>query len=374
MDDLDLVAVQQLAHIVGQFLHHLVLAGHHGGQVQGHLAGLDAVVGQMVLGQVKVLAGIQQRLAGDAPHVEAHAAQTGLFFHAGHFQAELGRPHGRHVSAGTGADDHQVELCFLCHLRPPMHPFRVFDEFLDALQKGDRPLAVHDAVVVAERHVHHGSDDDLVVDHHRTLFDLVHAQNTALGHVQDGRAEQGAVDPAVADREGAAFQVGQFQPVLLDLGHIVHDGLFHLGETQALGMADHRHHQSPLGAHGHADVLVVVIDDVPAVDKGVDFGKLLEGFHAGLDEKGHEAQAKRRGAWQRSPCRGSRWPWPGLMSISLKVVSMAVFCLAASSRSAIRWRMGLMGLRSSVAAGTPLSTRTAAASDSSGMPAGAFSR
>jgi hypothetical protein len=38
------------------------------------------------------------------------------------------------------------------------------------------------------------------------------------------------------------------------------------------------------------------------------------------------------------------------MSISLKVVSMAVLCLDASSRSAMRLRMGVMGLRSSMAA------------------------
>ena len=39
------------------------------------------------------------------------------------------------------------------------------------------------------------------------------------------------------------------------------------------------------------------------------------------------------------------------MSISLKVVSMAVLCLDASSRSAMRLRMGVMGLRTSVSVG-----------------------
>ena len=38
------------------------------------------------------------------------------------------------------------------------------------------------------------------------------------------------------------------------------------------------------------------------------------------------------------------------MSISLKVVSMAVLCLDSSSRSAMRLRMGVMGFRSSMAA------------------------
>ena len=45
--------------------------------------------------------------------------------------------------------------------------------------------AVDDAVVVGQRHVHHRTHDDLAVHGHRALLDLVHAEDAALGRVED---------------------------------------------------------------------------------------------------------------------------------------------------------------------------------------------
>ena len=50
----------------------------------------------------------------------------------------------------------------------------------------------------------------------------------------------------------------------------VGDLLLDVGEAQRVGVAQHRHHQALLGADGHADVVVVLVDDVVAVDLGVD--------------------------------------------------------------------------------------------------------
>ena len=50
----------------------------------------------------------------------------------------------------------------------------------------------------------------------------------------------------------------------------VGDGLLDLGEAQLVGIAEHRDHQALLGADGHADVVVVLVDDVGPVDAGVD--------------------------------------------------------------------------------------------------------
>ncbi len=115
VDDLDPVAVEQFAHVLGEVRHDLVLAGQHGGQIQGDLACFDAILGKPLPGQVVVLGSIQHRLAGDAAHVQADPAQAGGLFHHGGLQAELGCTNGRHVSAGSGTDDHQVKLCLLCH-------------------------------------------------------------------------------------------------------------------------------------------------------------------------------------------------------------------------------------------------------------------
>ena len=40
--------------------------------------------------------------------------------------------------------------------------------------------AINDPVVVAQRHVHHGSDADLAVVRHRTVLDGMHPQNGTL--------------------------------------------------------------------------------------------------------------------------------------------------------------------------------------------------
>jgi hypothetical protein len=68
VDDLDAVAFQQLAHVFGEVGHHLVLAGQHGRQVQSNLAGLDAVFGKTVLGQVVILGNPAAPCWGCSPH------------------------------------------------------------------------------------------------------------------------------------------------------------------------------------------------------------------------------------------------------------------------------------------------------------------
>ena len=115
MNNFDLVALQELADIIGQVLHHLVLTGHHGRQVEGQLAGFDAVLGKSLFGKVIVLAGVEQRLARNAAHPQAHAAEALLLFHTGNPHVELGCPHRRHVTTGTAADDHEIEFFCLGH-------------------------------------------------------------------------------------------------------------------------------------------------------------------------------------------------------------------------------------------------------------------
>ena len=46
------------------------------------------------------------------------------------------------------------------------------------------------------------------------------------------------------------------------------DGLLDLGEAELVGVAHDRNHQTALGADGDADVVVVLVDDVGAVDLG----------------------------------------------------------------------------------------------------------
>ena len=52
----------------------------------------------------------------------------------------------------------------------------------------------------------------------------------------------------------------------------------------------HRHHEPALGADGNADMVVVLVDDVGAVDLGIDRRDILQRLHAGLHEEAHQAE------------------------------------------------------------------------------------
>ena len=49
-----------------------------------------------------------------------------------------------------------------------------------------------------------------------------------------------------------------------------------LGEATAVGVAQHRHDQALVGADRDADVVVILVDEIVAVDLGVDGGNLLQ--------------------------------------------------------------------------------------------------
>src|SRR2546426_1755721 len=66
----------------------------------------------------------------------------------------------------------------------------ILDVFLDPDKELHRLAAVDDAVVVAERHVHHRADGNLPVDGHGAVLDLVQAQDAHLRRVQDWGAEE----------------------------------------------------------------------------------------------------------------------------------------------------------------------------------------
>ncbi|MNQ57715.1 hypothetical protein D3C85_718820 [compost metagenome] len=145
-------------------------------------------------------------------------------------------------------------------------------------------------MVVAEGQVHHRADLDLAVDGHRALHDVVHAQDARLRRVQDRRRHQRAVGAAVGDGEGAALHLIHGQGAVTGGLAQGADALFDARQRQGVGVAQDRNHQTLVGADGHADVVVVLVDDVRAVDLGVDGGQLAQGLNHGLGEEGHEAQ------------------------------------------------------------------------------------
>ena len=162
--------------------------------------------------------------------------------------------------------------------------------FLQPHQEGHRLLAVDDAVIVGERQIHHRPDLDLAVHRHRTLHDVVHAQNARLRRVQDRRRHQRAVGAAVGDGEGAALHLVHGQGAVARRLAQGRDALLNARQRQRVGVAQHRHDQALVGADSDADVVVVLVDDVRAVDLGVDGRDFLQRGDHGLGEEAHEAE------------------------------------------------------------------------------------
>jgi hypothetical protein len=55
-------------------------------------------------------------------------------------------------------------------------------------------------------------------------------------------------------------------------------------------IANDRHDEAALGTDRDADVVIVLVDDVGAVDFGIDGGNFLQRLHAGAHEEAHEAE------------------------------------------------------------------------------------
>ncbi|MPL74173.1 hypothetical protein SDC9_19983 [bioreactor metagenome] len=168
---------------------------------------------------------------------------------------------------------------------------RVFQRFLDADEEGHGALAVDDAVIVAQRQIHHRADHDLAVHHDRAILDLVHAEDARLRRVQDRRGHQRAVDAAVRDGEGAALHFRHGQLAVTGALALLGDRLLDVGKRHLVGVADHRNDEARGRAGSDAHVDVVLVDDIAAVDLGVDFRHFLQRVAAGLGEEGHEAHA-----------------------------------------------------------------------------------
>lgn len=83
----------------------------------------------------------------------------------------------------------------------------VLDAFLDLAEEEHCLAAVNDSVIVGERDVHDWSRFDLVSHAHRAVLDCVHAENGALGRVDDWCAHHRTENATVCDREGTASHV-----------------------------------------------------------------------------------------------------------------------------------------------------------------------
>ena len=104
VDHGDLVLVHQVLHPGAGLRHDFVLAAAHLLPVDPQPGHLDAVLGEIRLGGVEMLGGVEQRLGGDATHVEAGAAERGITLDQRGLQAKLRTADRGDIAAGAGAN------------------------------------------------------------------------------------------------------------------------------------------------------------------------------------------------------------------------------------------------------------------------------
>src|SRR5436189_1324724 len=100
--------------------------------------------------------------------------------------------------------------CRSTKLNLDQHAGGRFDKVFDSFEESDGFAAIDDAMIVSESDVHHGPDDNVARASNRTLLNRMKAQHAALGRVNDGCREQGAVNTTVADSKCAALQLFDF--------------------------------------------------------------------------------------------------------------------------------------------------------------------
>ncbi len=115
-------------------------------------------------------------------------------------------------------------------------------------------------------------------------------EDGGLWVVDDGRAQHGAIDASVRDREDTAFEVAHLDLAIAGGFRVAQDITFNFGKALLVAITQHRHHEALIGTHGDADVVVVLGDDFVTLDTCVDLWDGLQRMRDRLRKEGHEAK------------------------------------------------------------------------------------
>src|SRR5450830_1402528 len=143
---------------------------------------------------------------------------------------------------------------------------RVFQQVLDGHQESHGFFTIDQAVIVRQCQVHHWADHDLAVDGHRTLDDVVHAQNRCLRRVDDRGRHHRTEGTTVGDGEGTTGHLVDGQLAVTGFLAEASDAAFDFSQAHQLGVTQNRYDQATVAGHGNADVGITVVNDVAAVD------------------------------------------------------------------------------------------------------------
>ena len=125
-------------------------------------------------------------------------------------------------------------------------------------------------MVEAQRQVRHRPDGDRVVDDDGPLLDRADAEDRHLRLVDDRHAELRAELARVRDGERPAVHLLGLELLRARALGDVGDGAAQAEQVLLVGVLDHRDDQPALERHRDAEVHVLLVDDVVAVERRVD--------------------------------------------------------------------------------------------------------
>ncbi len=190
-----------------------------------------------------------------------------------------------------------------------------------------------------------GRIDHLAVHAIGPLLDRVHAEDPALRRIDDRRGQQRAEDAAVGDRERAALS----RRADLAFAGALRRSRQWPSRSRPIPSGRRCGRRGPPGLFrrdGDADVVVVVIDDVVAVDRALTAGTAFNASTTALT-KNDMKPSLTPFFFAKSPDIVRRSAITADMSTSLNVVSIAACCCACNKRSAMRAPRRVMGTRCS---------------------------
>ena len=117
----------------------------------------------------------------------------------------------------------------------------------------------------------------------------MHAKDGRLGRVDDGGGQHGAENTAIGNREGATGHFFDAEFSIAGLGAVLGNFFLDVGKAHLVGIAQDRHHQTTRRTHRNTDVKVTVVDDVVAIDRGIEHRVFLQCMDRRFDKEAHEA-------------------------------------------------------------------------------------
>src|SRR5262249_44787095 len=120
------------------------------------------------------------------------------------------------------------------------------------------------------------------------ILDFMHSQNPALGRVQDRRTEKRAVDSSIGNRENSPGQIVELQFSIARFFGVGGDVFLELCKALFIRVSNDRDYQAAFGSNSNTNVVIVVLDQVVAVDSGVNGRNFDQTLDRSFQEKGHE--------------------------------------------------------------------------------------